>query len=269
MIKKFNQYIKENKKSFNSITCEDIEDQFLRFKEIMNMYVGIEMHKDYILVRVFDNEERTEKELLAYLKSQEKEIESEFKNIKKRLESEFLVNIKIHKLRHYMFMSIHPPGFYTIPAEETFDSLDSLTEKIDIPLGHYTFAGLTGEEMDDYFLRLKELLGCKISFADATHNPYTLEHDMLKIKISRIFEPTSSFQEKAEVLEKLAKEIYHIKDIFENQFKVGVKIDYIYYKNSKPLSHAFRATSVGDEALYTMKFHDSKIYARTFPTFST
>jgi hypothetical protein len=166
VIKKFAQYIKESKKPFGSITKEDIEDQFLRLKEVMHHKVDVFINSvDIISVTISNGELYSDMinlgptALINHKKYRtfSQEEKDEVQNIKKRLESEFMVNVKINTSAYYIDVFISPSR-----EDMELNGKGDLLKFIDtfpVKLTESTKRILTEEELDDQFLRIKEVLG--------------------------------------------------------------------------------------------------------------
>ena len=92
MIKSFNQF-NESINIDNSISDEEIEDQFLRLKEVFNCRVSIPQapEKEYycVCVDVYENDSPTHNEIIREVKQIKKRIEAIYKNL-----SIFLLEVK-------------------------------------------------------------------------------------------------------------------------------------------------------------------------------
>ena len=92
MIKSFNQF-NESINIDNSISEEEIEDQFLRLKEVFNCRVSIPQapEKEYycVCVDVYENDSPTHNEIIREVKQIKKRIEAIYKNL-----SIFLLEVK-------------------------------------------------------------------------------------------------------------------------------------------------------------------------------
>jgi hypothetical protein len=114
MIKKFNQFIKEarHKGDKDSISKEDIEDQFLRIKEVLNYVLEIDTYYTQptnvmIIPPDYDYEKTWNPEHNLY----SSELYKELDDIKVRMENMYS-NIKI---------IIHKPTFESFLRVEIFD----------------------------------------------------------------------------------------------------------------------------------------------------
>ena len=157
MIKKFKEYLNENvyKKDFCGITQEELGDQFLRLEEILNctvLFPHIDIADDILPVTVLP---QTGHKKSKYLDR----INIELIQIKDRLESMFdvTVAIKPRQVMNGSFKQVTNGSFIKITKRESIkESKEETKELQDI---------ISYDEVEDQFLRIKEVLGNRIEIA--------------------------------------------------------------------------------------------------------
>ena len=223
MIKKFNEYIKESKK----ITLEDVDDQFLRIREILDHNYAIDENKTYFFICVTTGNFKAN----GY-PEYPIEIYDEVNNIKDRVERMYGVKVKvtgpdkewylcvlIPKISNFNFKDLEKPlpDYYDeYCLNERFNLFKPSTRKKELPDPNRPFP--TQEDIDDQFLRLKEVFDCEI---DA--NPYMVSSSM--IAYITIQSPTymKGYLD-PKMTSDVSKEIEQIKNRMESMYKVSVDI---------------------------------------------